>query len=636
MFRRRVLLCGLAVLAVLGSWAVWPGSRPGDVPTPPDDPRLTFPTPFRNVRPEVQYVGDESCAGCHPRHAETYRRHPMGRSLAAVTRARGRERYEPTAHNPFASGGFSFLVEQRGDRVFHKETRPSPTGRTAVEFTAEVQFVIGSGTRAHSYLVNHDGHLFQSAITWYSQKKRWDLSPGFAGNPHSDRAITTECLFCHCNRVEPVADTINRYREPIFHGYSIGCERCHGPGELHVRRRERKEAGRGAEDTIVNPGRLPPVLREAVCQQCHLQGVSRVLRRGRQPFDYRPGLPLDLFWSVFVQPSRPGDKAVSQVEQMVASRCFRASSGKLGCTSCHDPHELPPEEKKTGYYRSRCLTCHTEASCGLAPAARHAKDKDDSCVGCHMKRLPTADVAHTALTDHRLLRPGRAGNRHTAAEGTEPGEGDPLVPFLQAPAEARDSGVSRDLGIALTRLAESSLQGQPGRVRLARNALLLLEAAVRAAPDDLPGRQAQALALWLLGRQAEALEACEVALTHAPRREETLACAAALSAQLGKHEQAVGYWRRALAVDPWSARYHYELARLLVLRQEWPAAVEESRAAVRLHPFHLEARKILVLGYLQTGRRGEARAELDRLLGLDPPDGDLLQRWFEPQIGSRE
>jgi hypothetical protein len=31
--------------------------------SPPNDPRLTFATPFLNVRPEVVYVGDENMRG---------------------------------------------------------------------------------------------------------------------------------------------------------------------------------------------------------------------------------------------------------------------------------------------------------------------------------------------------------------------------------------------------------------------------------------------------------------------------------------------------------------------------------------------------------------------------------------------
>src|SRR5262245_6637717 len=36
---------------------------------------------YQNTRPEVKYVGDATCAECHPKEAESYRRHPMGRSL---------------------------------------------------------------------------------------------------------------------------------------------------------------------------------------------------------------------------------------------------------------------------------------------------------------------------------------------------------------------------------------------------------------------------------------------------------------------------------------------------------------------------------------------------------------------------
>ena len=40
-----------------------------------------------------------------------------------------------------------------------------------------------------------------------------------------------------------------------------------------------------ADYTIVNPGRLGWPLREAVCQQCHLGGAARVVRRGRKRAD---------------------------------------------------------------------------------------------------------------------------------------------------------------------------------------------------------------------------------------------------------------------------------------------------------------------------------------------------------------
>ena len=47
-------------------------------------------SPYKNTRPGVKYVGDAACTRCHAEIAETYRRHPMGRSLAPIATATAR------------------------------------------------------------------------------------------------------------------------------------------------------------------------------------------------------------------------------------------------------------------------------------------------------------------------------------------------------------------------------------------------------------------------------------------------------------------------------------------------------------------------------------------------------------------
>ena len=124
-----------------------------------------------------------------------------------------------------------------------------------------------------------DGYLFESPITWYAGRRKRDLSPGYEKyNVHFERLVKPACLFCHSNRFDHVEGTENRYRQPIFQGQAIGCERCHGPGELHVRRPSKSSR---SPPNIVNPARLTPALRDSVCQQCHLQGDIRVVREGR-------------------------------------------------------------------------------------------------------------------------------------------------------------------------------------------------------------------------------------------------------------------------------------------------------------------------------------------------------------------
>jgi len=73
------------------------------------------------------------------------------------------------------------------------------------------------------------------------------------------------------------------YREPVFDGDVIGCQRCHGPVNWHVAQREQREPVLDKVDrSIVNPRHLERAVREAVCEAVPLQ-VARCgsVRRGR-------------------------------------------------------------------------------------------------------------------------------------------------------------------------------------------------------------------------------------------------------------------------------------------------------------------------------------------------------------------
>src|SRR5581483_8927674 len=112
---------------------------------------LTFPTPYRNVRPDVSYVGDQACAGCHPGQSASYRNHPMGRSAAPTTEASSVERYGAASHNPFAALGHEFRIERRDGHVFHSAARKVESGAVLTKIEAPAEFAIGSGVRGRSY-----------------------------------------------------------------------------------------------------------------------------------------------------------------------------------------------------------------------------------------------------------------------------------------------------------------------------------------------------------------------------------------------------------------------------------------------------------------------------------------------------
>jgi Flp pilus assembly protein TadD len=622
------------LLGILGVWAYRGGFRSLFLPhssdstsqAASDDPRLTYPSPYRNVRPEVRYVGDAVCAECHADIAASFALHPMGQSMAPMTEAAAHERYEPKLHNPFEAQGFNYQVRRDGDRIIHSESFPDGKGGTLAGTEADVTYRIGSGARGHTYVVNRNGYLYESPISWYTQKAIWDLSPGYAkDNLHFDRAIAGECLFCHCNQVEPVPYTVNHYREPLFRGHAIGCERCHGPGELHVRQ---DNHGDGTRDlTIVNPRHLEPALREAVCQQCHLQGSGRILRAGRGQFDYRPGLPLHLFLSTFIRTPEltENEKAVSHVEQMYVSRCFRQSGGKLGCISCHDPHRLPAAAEKVSYYRKKCLECHKEHDCSESLTVR--RKKDDSCYACHMNHHGS-EIPHTSSTDHRILR---RPDSVPALEGLFP----PAMPgltfvsyFHHDQVAPGDPDVSRDLGLALLQMAREAnrLTGEVG----AMVAPLLGQAVVRR-PDDVPAWEGYGWSLVLEDRLDEALTAFESGAARAPDAEVLLAAAAHCAGKTGRPATAVDYARRAVAANPYNSDVRFQLA-LLLLKQENPAAArEQCQAILRLNPAHAKARMLLATCWKREGHPDAGQTELDKLRAMNPGEAERLRRWLAEQ-----
>jgi predicted CXXCH cytochrome family protein len=625
-------LIGVLIVVVPVLWITWSWRRPAVVSNLPDDSRLTFDTPYRNVRPEVKYVGDEACTACHLTIAESYRRHSMGRSLVPMAQQAAHERYGKQAGNPFQQWGFEFQVQQRDGRVFHHYQCRDPQGKAVCAAEEEVRFVVGSGSRGRSYLVSRDGFVFQSPISWFSQQETWDLSPGFKRERNFERAVRAECLFCHCNQVVPRENTDNGFEEPLFRGYAIGCERCHGPGQLHVEGRERGDPVEGVDYSIVNPSRLEPRLRDAVCEQCHLQGEARIVRRGRQVFDYRPGLPLHLFWSVFVRKPEYTDnnKAVSQVQQMHDSQCYRGSKGKLGCISCHDPHQLPPPAQHVSYYRERCLQCHAdEKPCSLAVSVRRQRQPDDSCVACHMPHAPSSNIAHTAITDHRILR--RAEESKPAAEMPPlflPGE-VPMVHFHRDLVDPKDPDVGRDLGLALVGVGQATpVLGRP----FARTILSLLDASLKEHPNDVAALEGRGYALWLQGRAHEAQPVFEEVVTRAPQWETALAHLATLTAQLNQREAAIGYWQRTIAVNPWKSGYHRDLAQVLADNQEWSKAAAECQKALRLSPADLETRVLLIGCFIRNGQKDRAREELEKVVVLDPAAAETYRRQFAEQI----
>lgn len=290
--------------------------------------------------------------------------------------------------------------DQPGGRVVHKLSGATVTIRSehgsmvhAIEekgLKAEykISYYIGAGKVGRSYFARVGDYLLQSPVSFYTKANGWDLTPDYSSKRSLDfdHLISSGCLFCHTGEVRLIGGAQNRFEQVPF--TPISCERCHGPGAEHIKSPSRTN--------IVNPVRLPVRARDSVCEQCHLEDAVRILNPRKDWWDFSAGQEMEQTFAAYVQKNGNGVKAVSQVEQLAQSKCARSSGGRMWCATCHDPHAAPAADR-AAQMKQICQSCHAE----LSPAS-HGEVKE--CTSCHMPARSASDVAHAAITDHRILR----------------------------------------------------------------------------------------------------------------------------------------------------------------------------------------------------------------------------------------
>lgn len=591
----------------------------------PDDPRLVFNTPFRNIKPGVNYVGDSRCAECHLDICDSYHAHPMGRSAAFVNDASPLEKYDPKSGNPFTSGVYQLAVTRTATGVLHKMTAKDIDGVALPEYATAANLAIGSGTRGRSYVSVENGSVWQSPVSWFTSESKWDLSPGFDLGSGGRRPIVAGCLLCHVNHVEAVRGTVNVYKEPLIAlQTSIGCERCHGPGDLHVSERLVGKPKEKIDTSIVNPKHLASDLQASICQQCHLQGQERVRRRGRDESEYRPGLPFDSFVTTFVRHPDlvEANRSVGQFEQMEQSSCKTSTGGKLLCTSCHDPHKAPAAADKEAHYRNACQKCHETKGC-VAPQAER-KQKNDSCVACHMPKAGSSNIAHASVTDHRIQR---RPVPPPAPRGMPPGE-SPLSVFDAG--KVPEAEVKRDLGIALSRLTVKLPPGN-SRQMLGAQAREVIGAALQKFPGDAESWLAMAKSQAAMGDRNERWRCAERAVILEPNSEFALDELVEAAMDIKRYDRAAEAADRLVSMNPRAIDHLVSRATLRLAMKEWEKAAEDSQAALKIQPLNVQARLALAASMLRTGDRDGAIKQADTAIELTTQARQraLYRDWFE-------
>lgn len=498
------------------------------------------------------YVGNEACAKCHSSIYDKYKNTPMAHASGLAM-----ENFIPGEFTHRRSGVHYRIYSQAG----HAWLSFDRDGNNPLHGKRELLYYIGSGQRGLTYLFADDGFVFESPINWYGDQRVWDMTPAYQNATEIPLNLPahTSCLHCHVSGMRPPLDgTENRYQMPLLTHSGVSCERCHGAGAAHLK-----------SGPIVNPAKLTPDRRDAICMQCHMEGRVSVERAGKHIYDFRPGDSLADYVRYYVLADSSAKLgAVSQVEAFAQSTCKKASGDRMSCTSCHDPHYSPAPQERVAYFRGKCLACHG-AEFG---AKHHAKQQD--CTACHMPQLASKDVAHTEVTDHRIPRVPEVSPQ-LLQDARTPSTDLKLAPFPDSPEAENDL---RDLALAWESLANRGVATTRPRAQQ-----LLLRSAAQF-PNDGATLSALAYEDQLRGDLAQARTLYERALAADPDLFDAATNLGVIQAEAGDFPKSISLLQGAFDRAPGRSSVGLDLARVYCLAGEFDKARASTARVLEFNP----------------------------------------------------
>jgi len=327
------------------------------------------------------YVGAVVCKSCHAAIFELQDASHHAMSL------------RPPEEIAELSSGLPFTFRDRstnGVLTLHREPQGNlelTASRDQEKARLRLLWAFGSGAKGITPVgQKDDGTWAESRLSWYRDRgsgggfglttgasRQEPQTPGESlGRSLAERELS-ECFSCHTTGGLP------QQARPARHEMGIRCERCHGPGSVHVNAMRQPSAAGGTH--IIHPGRLEPFAQVEMCGACH----------GKPPRD-------DDF-ALLQRIEKDPNTVRFPSQRLVLSRCYNEASGGLKCTNCHDPHADVAAQSASR--DSGCLGCHSGQS-GARP--KRCPRAAANCASCHMPKQRVMQFSQ--FTDHwiRVVR----------------------------------------------------------------------------------------------------------------------------------------------------------------------------------------------------------------------------------------
>jgi hypothetical protein len=333
-----------------------------------------------------------ACASCHRAESMSQPLTDMGRALQLPPHDADLNAHPDLT---FTRGPYRYTVKTSGG-----VTQYSVSDGTR---TITVPVLWAMGAKAQTWVLDHDGQMYESLVSWYPDTHALDVTVGddilhpatleqAIGRPLDKEGVST-CFGCHATHA-----VIDHKLNLSHFQPGLGCAHCHVGVEAHL-------AAVVHGDMNVTPPDLSNLSSEdmsSFCGTCH-RSFSLVVRQGwRGVADVR------------FQPYR-----------LALSKCFNGADPRIACIACHNPHGEVSHD--AAFYDKKCLACHSPAMAAHAINASHEVTAADAaptspvppthakvcpvattrCVSCHMPKTKFPG-GHFTFTDHyiRVVKPG--------------------------------------------------------------------------------------------------------------------------------------------------------------------------------------------------------------------------------------
>lgn len=389
------------------------------------------------------FVGAETCRTCHAKQYDEWSRtwHAKMEQLPSpetvvgdfdnaslvykdlevesLKERRNREKVSPSIRAWKDRANFFFTLVDKDDEKNNE--------------TYRVAKVLG-GKWDQGYEVKVGENYYPAPIRWSVVAKAW-IARGFRADewflgdgtpdgiprkpdqllPH--RVAEAKCAGCHTTGFTPVLD--KQTRKWIAAGpyeLGIGCEKCHGPGSLHVKEAKETEA-KGQRlpkaEKIIHPLKdLNTLQQNQLCAQCHGRNTNKKERDLAFPVGFLPGdtnvQDLIYFWSYSGTPDPsqiryfwPNDWAKRNRQQWQDfTKSIHFTKTDVSCLTCHTFHGVWFENQLRLSREKLCVECHTRQGLAKRPNVEMFDGSPMAkagvtCVDCHMPKIANRTVATT-------------------------------------------------------------------------------------------------------------------------------------------------------------------------------------------------------------------------------------------------